>query len=152
MHEIRTGIDIDATPARVWSVLTDFAAYPRWNPFVESIEGRPERGARLVVRIRPRGGRAMTFRPVLLVAEAEKELRWRGRFLVPGLFDGEHYLLIEPGPDGRTRLVHGERFSGVLVPLARSSLDEGTRGGFLDMNRALKARAESGDRDRPTSG
>jgi hypothetical protein len=143
MHEIRTEIDIDADPARVWSVLTDFSTHPDWNPFVRSIAGRPEKGQKLVVRIEPQGGRGMTFKPTVLVAERDKEFRWRGSFLVPGLLDGEHYFLIEPNPAGGTRLVHGERFSGLLVAMAKSSLDKDTRGGFVAMNKALKARAES---------
>ena len=143
MHEIRTEIDIDASPARVWHVLTDFSSHADWNPFVRSIVGRPEKGEKLVVRIEPQGGRGMTFKPTVLVAEREKELRWLGRFLMPGLFDGEHYFVIAPNPAGGTRLVHGEKFSGMLVAAAKSSLDNGTRGGFVAMNKALKARAEA---------
>jgi hypothetical protein len=39
--------------------------------------------------------------------------------------------------------VHGEKFSGLLVGLAKSSLEGGTRAGFVAMNKALKARVES---------
>jgi hypothetical protein len=141
-HEVRTEIAIQASAPRVWQVLTDFAAYPQWNPFVTSIEGRPEKGQKLVVRIQPEGGRGMTFKPTVLAAEANRQLRWRGQVLLPGLFDGEHYFLVEPMPAGGTRFVHGERFSGLLVALAKSSLEQGARGGFIAMNRALKARAE----------
>ena len=38
-RELNTQIDIDAPVERVWSVLTDFAAYPEWNPFILSAEG-----------------------------------------------------------------------------------------------------------------
>lgn len=41
------------------------------------------------------------------------------------------------GPVGAL-LVHGERFSGLLVPLLRGQLDAGTRSGFEAMNDALK--------------
>ncbi|MFQ3665679.1 MAG: SRPBCC domain-containing protein, partial [Sphingomonadaceae bacterium] len=82
----------------------------------------------------------MRFQPTLLVAEPARELRWRGRLVLPGLFDGEHWLRLQP--DGTsTRLVHGERFSGLLVPLLAGTLDR-TRAGFEAMNAALKAEAE----------
>jgi len=77
MHEIRTEIEIEATPARVWSVLT------------------------------------------------------------------EHYFELMPSGHEHTRLVHGEKFSGLMVFMAKSSLEGGTRAGFNAMNKALKARAEA---------
>lgn len=49
MHRLETSIDIDATAARVWSLLMDFSAYRRWNPFVRSIAGDPRVGQALVV-------------------------------------------------------------------------------------------------------
>ena len=76
MHQILSEIEIGATASRVWSILTDFAAYPSWNPFIRSISGDVEAGRRLAVSIQPDGGRAMTFRPTVLVAEPNSELRW----------------------------------------------------------------------------
>ena len=86
----------------------------------------------------------MNFRPTVLAVIPNQELRWLGRFLLPGIFDGEHYFQISRLAAGRVRFTQGERFSGVLVPFARASLDGGTKAGFLAMNRALKARAEGG--------
>jgi hypothetical protein len=34
MRLIDTAIDIHASAARVWSILTDFSAYSAWNPFI----------------------------------------------------------------------------------------------------------------------
>jgi hypothetical protein len=143
MFEIVTEIEIQATPEEVWRVLTDLPAHAEWNPFIQSISGPLREGATLRVTVRPPGGKAMTFRPTVRAVEPGRELRWLGRLLVPGLFDGEHYFRLSPIGSTGTRVVHGERFSGVLVYLLRASLDSGTRAGFEAMNRALKARAES---------
>jgi uncharacterized membrane protein len=35
-------IHMKAPAQRVWQVLTDFAAYPEWNPFIRRVNGRPE--------------------------------------------------------------------------------------------------------------
>ena len=142
MYEVRTEIDIQATPQRVWSILMDFPSHVEWNPFVRRIEGTPKVGARLKVSIQPKGGKGLTFRPTVLVVIPYQELRWRGRFLLPGVFDGEHYFQIRQLSHESIRFIHGERFSGVLVPLAKSGLESGTRAGFLAMNEALKRRAE----------
>lgn len=142
MKELRTQIEIEATPDRVWEIVADFAAYPEWNPFIRTIQGQAAAGSKLEVRIEPPGGRAMTFKPTVLEAAPRRELRWLGRVLVPGLFDGEHSLRIEPIGDSRVRFVQAERFSGVLVPLFGKSLEK-TQRGFTAMNEALKRRAEA---------
>ena len=144
MKKIET--EIDASAEKVWNILTDFPAHPSWNPFVREISGTPKTGKRLRVFIQPRDGKGMVFRPIVLTADENRELRWRGKLLFTGLFDGEHYFRIEPVSETRIRFVHGELFSGILVGLFAGSLDRGTAGGFREMNEALKKRAESGDR------
>lgn len=141
IRELESSIEIDATPERVWEILTDFPAYPGWNPFIRSVVGEAVPGAELRIRIQPPGGRGMSFKPTVLAAEPGRELRWLGRFLLPGVLDGEHSLRIEPIADGRVRFVQAERFDGLLVRFFGKTL-EGTQRGFEEMNEALKRRAE----------
>ena len=141
-RELRHEIEIDAPPAAVWAVLTDTGAYPDWNPFVRRLSGELRAGARLEARIAPPHGRAMTFKPTVLTAEPNRELRWLGRFLLPGLFDGEHSFRIEPAAGGRARFIQTERCSGILTGLLGSALDK-TQLGFEQMNDALKLRVEA---------
>ena len=141
MVELQTSIEIDATPERVWEVLTDFPAYPGWNPFIRSVVGRAVPGAELRVRIEPPGGRGLSFKPTVLEAEPQRELRWLGHLFVPRVFDGEHSFQIEQIGEGRVRFVQAERFTGALVRLFGRTL-EPTRRGFEAMNEALKRRAE----------
>ena len=78
--------------------------------------------------------------------EPDRELRWLGHFLIPGLFDGEHICTIEPLEAGRVRFVQRENFTGLLVPLFMRRMEKDTKRGFEEMNRALKARAEDHDK------
>ncbi len=142
-HQLQTEIEIDATPEQVWAILTDFAAYPAWNPFIKYIRGIPKPGTQLEVRIQPSGAKGMTFRPSVLIADAGRELRWLGRFLLPSVFDGEHRFEIEPLASGKVRFRQSEQFSGMLVPIFRGSLERDTKRGFEEMNQALKTRAEA---------
>jgi hypothetical protein len=142
LRDLRREIEIDAPPAAVWRIVTDFGAYGDWNPFMRSIEGDARRGGKLTVRIEPPGGKGMTFRPTVLAVEPDRELRWRGRVLVPGLFDGEHTLRVEPIEEQRSRFIQQERFTGILVGLFKSTLDK-TDLGFEQMNTALKQRVET---------
>jgi len=121
-RRIDTHVEIESSARRVWEVLADFPAYAHWNPFVR---------------------RGMTFRPIVLAADPHRELRWLGRLILPGLFDGEHVFTIAPFSSGRVRFSQRETFRGLLVPLMPRSFWEGTRRGFEEMNSALKRRAES---------
>jgi hypothetical protein len=146
MERIETQIEIDASAEVVWTVLADFGSYPQWNPFIRSIEGVPREGQRLKVRIQPDGEAGMTFRPVVLRADTGRQLRWLGKLLVRGLFDGEHSFTIERVSTNQSRLIHSETFTGLLVPFLANKLRTSTRAGFEKMNTALKRRAENGVR------
>src|SRR4051794_34361685 len=96
--ELRTYVDIDATPERVWGVLMDVPAYPEWNPFVRSAEGTFSVGSRLALTIAPlHGALRVRLRPSVLEVTAERWLRFQVRFArpaAPGLFDAEHVLTL----------------------------------------------------------
>ncbi len=143
MKRISTEIEVNASPERVWQVLTDFQALPDWNPFMQRAEGELRAGERLSVRLQVPGGMGMTIKPELLKVEPNRELRWLGHLLVTGLFDGEHIFEIEPLEGDRVRFVQREVFTGVLVPLfAIMGVFRGTLRGFHAMNVALKERSE----------
>jgi hypothetical protein len=142
MKELSAEIEIEAPAERVWGILTDFARFPEWNPFIRQATGEPKTGARLKIRLEPTGGRAMSFKPKMLNVEPNREIRWLGRLLIPGLFDGEHTLTIEPLDEKRVRFTQREKFTGLLVPFMAKSIDRDARRGFEEMNRALKERSE----------
>lgn len=141
-RELHTEIVIRATAEAVWGVLTDFARYPEWNPFIFSIDGKLTAGERLTVRFAREGSKNVTFRPRVLYTEVLREVRWLGHLMLPLLFDGEHSFVMEPIGDGSVRFVQREIFTGFLVPLFWRDLDTHTREGFRHMNRALKERVE----------
>ena len=140
--ELNTNIEINAPATAIWEVLIDFSRYSQWNPFIRSISGEAKHGGQLEVFIQPPGGSTMTFRPVIVALQPGRELRWIGRLLLPGIFDGEHQFQIEPLGENRTRFIHREVFSGLLVPLLWRNLDSQTRQGFEEMNHALKTLVE----------
>jgi hypothetical protein len=140
MRIIEDTVDIQAPAATVWQVLTDTDRYQDWNPFMPRLSGRLTPGERLTITVRP-GTRTMTFRPTVLAVEDGTLICWRGRLGMPGLFDGEHELRLEPTADGGTRFVQRERFTGLLVPMMPRVLDD-TATGFAAMNVALRDRAE----------
>jgi hypothetical protein len=125
----------------VWDILVDLPGYREWNPFIVEASGTVAVGETLSLSMALPGRSPMTIEPRLLVVEPHRELRWKGRLLLPGLFDGEHWFALTPLADGRTRLDHSERFSGVLLPLARPLVYEPTVRAFQALNAALAERA-----------
>ena len=140
--ELRTEIEIAAPPAAVWTVLTDFARYPEWNPFLVSMQGSLTVGSELRIAVSPPESREYHLLPVVVACEPERELRWRGKWGASFLFRGEHFFRLQPVDENRTRVVHGEDFSGVLVRFLGRKLTLIARG-FVFMNQALKRRVES---------
>jgi hypothetical protein len=137
---IATVVEIDAPPARVWSVLVDLPAYREWNPFIVEATGKVAVGERLSLRMALPGREPMSIKPRLLVVQPEQELRWKGQLWVPGLFDGEHAFVLTPLANGGTRVDHWERFGGVLLPIARSMVYDATVQSFHALNAALAKR------------
>ncbi|MES2557819.1 MAG: SRPBCC domain-containing protein [Bacteroidota bacterium] len=140
--EISTSIIINATPKKVWSILTDFGNYGIWNPFITAISGTPEVGQKLKVTLKPENGKGMTMKPKVVVFEREKEFRWIGHLGIPGLFDGAHRFQLIDNGDGTTTFIQSERFGGILIPFFTKMLDVDTKNGFIAMNEGLKVLAE----------
>jgi hypothetical protein len=130
----------------VWAILTDFASYPSWNPFVIEASGDLSIGSQLRVRLRPPGRRAFTFRPTVTAFEPGRRLVWLGRTVLPGIFDGEHIHGVDDRGGGRSRYHQIERFRGALTPFLGALLKD-TERGFRAMNTALKQRAEGSYRE-----
>ena len=142
MKKLTTEIIINAAPQKIWSILTGFEQYPTWNPFITSITGDVGVGNKITVRLEPPEASGMTMTPTVLALETEKEFRWIGHLLFPGLFDGEHKFELIDNNNGTTTFVQSEKFTGILVPLFRKMLDVNTRNGFSLMNEKLKELAE----------
>jgi hypothetical protein len=165
MHEIVTEIDLPASAARVWAALTDFASYRKWNPIIESIDGRASQGGQLRLKLR-----AEAFRELSLGAAGAlemlafrtwcrlngmriavrvtkllpgRELRWAGGLPVPSLFEAEHFFLATERRDGGVRFTQGERYAGVLEPAFREAMEAFNRHAMTVVNHALKRRLEA---------
>lgn len=138
--KIETEIVIQAPAEEVYKTLLETEAYSTWNPFITSIDGEFKVGEKLEVVLTLPNGSGFKMKPTVLIADG-KELRWRGKLLVNGLFDGEHYFKVEKVSNDSCKFIHGEQFSGILVGLLGGVLKQAEQG-FQWMNQALKKRAE----------
>jgi len=118
-YSIQTSADIDASPAEVWAVLTDYDAYPEWNPAQDGLDGA-----------------------TVVESVTDETLRWETTTGIIGVFDGERTFTLEPLDGGKTRFTQSELFRGIVVPFVGASLKNETAPGFHAMNAALRERVE----------
>lgn len=144
-REIYTEVEIDAPANVVWNELVAFEKYPDWNPFIRNISGDKSIGSKLSVSIQPVNNKPLDFTPTLLKVEELKEIRWLGKVLAGGIFDGEHVFKIQEISENKVKFIQSEKYTGILVPIIWSGMEPGTRLGFQAMNKALKELAESGN-------
>lgn len=142
MQVLDASVDIEAPAERVWDVLADTPRYPEWNPFVTRFEGELREGADVRVTVRAPGRSPVTFAARIARLAPGRELRWKGRWFLPGLFDGNHALTVEPLAEGRARFRTREEVTGLLLPFLGKAMRQ-SQAGFEELCRAVKARAES---------
>ena len=129
-------IEIASEPEAVWDVLTDFAAWPRWNPDVKSMafEGGLAEGAEFRWKAGP-GTITSTIRRV----EPPLLIGWTGKTL--GM-SAVHVYRLERR-DGGTLVTTEESFDGPIARLARRPLRRMLAASLEGGLRALKTRVEA---------
>ena len=112
-------LNIRAPAARIWTLLSDAAGYPRWNSTVTKVEGRIGEGERLRLHV---PGTERTFTPTVSGVVPNERMTWTGGFFP--LFKGVRTFELKPCRDGSTDFVMEERFSGLVLPLAKRSMPD----------------------------
>ena len=141
MKELRTQIIIDASPEKVWQVLTDLDKYPEWNPFICHAIGKAEIGRTVDIDFQS-DSTGMKLHCTVVRFQPNRELSWTYHAMHPILFRGEHIFTIEPLGENRVRFIDREEFNGLLVFTQAKDIDTNTKRGFEAMDKALKACAE----------
>jgi len=113
VDDVRAEIEINASPERVWKVLTDFSSYSSWNPLITSAGGTAKTDSVLTLRLQPPQSRTLR----VLHYERLRQIRWRGAaWGVPLLLSSEQSFTLEALPDGRTKVVQQAAATGLLRP------------------------------------
>lgn len=145
MNEIRTEIIINAPKEKIWKILTDFASYPEWNPFIVSINGTPGLGA-TVFFVAKFEAILIPILANILEFEKEKKFSWGGpgiSWLKP-VFTTEHFFIIEEIEPGKCRFTNREQMDGAIPDAMWLFIEKG-KPAYEAMNEALKKRAEAGN-------
>jgi hypothetical protein len=117
--ECRVAINIDAPAEKIWALLTNAADFPRWNSTVTSITGSIEQGQKLSLKV-PISDR--TFTPTVTELVPASRMVWSDG-MAP-MFKGERTFTLAAKPDGTTDFEMVEVFSGIMLPMIKSSLPD----------------------------
>jgi hypothetical protein len=140
MKEITGSVEINAPIAKVWEVATDFASYPKWNPFMVEMTGELKLGNVCTVVVRAPGRKDTQFPTKVMEMKEKQKLVFKGT-PKKGLISDDHFFNFEQiGPD-RTKFSQNIVFKGVMVPLAGGVINDSQKG-LDEMNKALKTRCE----------
>ena len=115
----RVEVNVRARATVLWSLLTDAQGFPRWNSTVSSIEGQIRDGERLRLRA---PGTDRTFTPTVSGVVPNERMTWTGGFAP--LFKGVRTFALQQRDDGSTDFAMEERFSGLMLPLAKGSMPD----------------------------
>ncbi len=142
-RELFDDVVIEASPAAVWSALTNLAGWSAWNPVYTQIEGELETACHLDATLALPARRARRVAPEVMRVLPEQELSWIMRVLVPGLLDCEHRFMLESVSGGETgaehtRVVQRVRISGILLPFLWRRLRQAVAQGLQRSNRGLR--------------
>lgn len=138
--DFETAVEIKASAAQVWAVLTNFPAYPIWNPFIYPVKGDLQVGNKMEITIHP-GARSITYEATVVAARPDRELAWFARSLSPGVFDTTLRFTIEPIQANRVRLVARETHRG-FASILEATLVKDVQSGLDAMTKAARNRVE----------
>jgi hypothetical protein len=140
MKKYHTEIILNASVDRVWAALTDFSAYPDWNPLVGWLRGDFRPDGQIQMFITPLN---RSFNAKLKTVQKDKEFAWIGVEIAPWFLSGEHYYRLEQINDVSTRLLHGEYFRGLGSTLIGKSMLNRMENAFIEHNLRLRERVEN---------
>ena len=142
MADVETRLLIDAPPQLVWERFMDKGRWKTFSDFVDLNPGQPiEQGCTFWFALRLFWLPPVPLRVEVLRCVPEREVRWVGGIPAFPLFRGEHYFRFEDAGEGRTRLVHGEDFSGPLRRAFLLLLGDAVRQAYIRFNEGLADQA-----------
>lgn len=130
-------IIIEASPEKVWSVLTDTDSYEQWNPVMKLLEGRVAEGNKVKYQFTQSADSSYDIDSAVKQVIPNKLLNQGGGS--PLLLSFDHRYILEP--QGRsTKLTIHEDYRGIGVNFWNPTPVEAAYG---HLNEAIKKRVES---------
>jgi hypothetical protein len=130
--------EINASPEKIWGILTDASKYTDWDPGMISLTGKiaPSEKITIYAKISPK----RAFKVTVSEFNVNRKMVWSSGMPL-GLFKGVRTFTLEPLQNGQVRFSLQEVFSGPMLTMIGSSIPD-MNPTFAEFAAALKKRAE----------
>lgn len=138
MKSFEASADINASPEKVWSIITDARGLPTWDSGIERVEGTiaPGETIKLYVKVNP--GRAFPLK--VSGFDPPRRMVFSGGMPL-GLFKGVRTYSLAPLAGGGTAFKMREEYTGPLLGMIWKSIPD-LNPSFQQFARGLKQKAE----------
>ncbi len=133
--------EINASPKKVYSIITDFENYSKWNPWIIAADGLPEEGRLIHIKAKM-GDRIMNLRHRILTLKPDTEFRWCDVGLFTLFAYGERARFIERLENGHVTYRVDLSVTGPAQWMVKLLYGRYLKAGLRDEARALKDLAE----------
>ncbi len=134
--------EIAAPSALVWQALTDFAAYPQWNPFAVEATCDLRPGGAITMKVALLPPRTMMQKEYIVSVDEGRGFAYSMKPAPAGLLRSIREQNIVDLGDGRSRYSSHFQLDGRLAPVVGAVLGANLRRGFTGNADGLARRAE----------
>ena len=135
-------IGVEAPAEIIWEVISDLKSWEVWNKLYPKASGEIHIGSMLDVTLALPGEAPRQIQPTVLEWVPNEQLHWRLTML-GGLVKTVRYFEIESLAKANCIVSNGEIIGGLMGPRVGKRMARTIYRAFIEMNEALKARAEA---------
>lgn len=136
---VKASIIIDASPSKVWNVLTNFENLKRWSSSFQGLKGNFDKNGDIEVTFKSPFGES-NMKKKLFHYEEGKSFGWTGVFML-GMSDYHLYTLKEL-PNGKSEFIQTDGLSGGASFLLGKMFEKQMQKGYEVFNKELKKQVE----------
>jgi hypothetical protein len=143
MQTVKSEIEIQAPPEKVWSILIDIDKWHEWSPTINASQGKASVGSSVAITMMSKeaGKDGPKYNPVILQMDEPRYFHWRAHMMAGFIFTNDKIIELEKTETG-TKVTHKETFKGLMAALMKGQMEKGVPPMLNMMNDALKQVAE----------